>query len=462
MQRRLSWFLLGIGVLLVLALYIDLPNSGGLHVGSVNRDVKVVKGLDLAGGVRILYCASGHPSASDMSTARNIMENRAAGGLGATEPQVSVVNGNCIDAELPGIKDAKKAIRVLGATGQLIIGDSGVLTSSTSPPPPAPNQTVSTTTVGTANAAATPPVVKVIVPGSAITQGSAAIQFENGQPRVVYSIHGPASTAWCNYTTSHVNYASPIVLDSKVISDPTIQGAICGGQTSITGVTLQEANNLKTILNFGALPVALRVDSSQQVSATLGPEYVHKAIVAFAVGVALVALFMLFYYRLPGLLADLALIIYALVVFAFFKLIPVTLTLAGIAGFILSIGMAVDANVLIFERMKEELRAGKSLGAAIDSGFSRAWTSIRDSNISTMITTVILYWFGQHFGTTIITGFATTLFIGVAVSMFTAITVTRSFLRLLVASGRFRDPVLYGLQRGETRADGAVLEGAPV
>jgi preprotein translocase subunit SecD len=163
------------------------------------------------------------------------------------------------------------------------------------------------------------------------------------------------------------------------------------------------------------------------------------------VGLILVALFMLLYYRLPGLLADIALLIYACIVLALFKIIPVTMTLAGVAGFILSIGMAVDANVLIFERLKEELRAGKTLGSAIDSGFNRAWTSIRDSNISTMITTVILYWFGQHFGTSVITGFATTLFIGVAVSMFTAIVVTRTFLRILVSTGKFRSLWLWGL-----------------
>jgi preprotein translocase subunit SecD len=189
---------------------------------------------------------------------------------------------------------------------------------------------------------------------------------------------------------------------------------------------------------------------------------VKKAEIAGIVGLVLVALFMLLYYRLPGLLADIALLVYAAVVFSLFKLIPVTLTLPAIAGFILSIGMAVDANVLIFERMKEELRAGKTLGAAIDSGFNRAWTSIRDSNISTMITTIILYWFGQHFGTTIITGFATTLFIGVAVSMFTAIMVTRTFLRVLVASGRLRSPWLYGIDETTTTAIEPAVAGGSV
>jgi len=200
-------------------------------------------------------------------------------------------------------------------------------------------------------------------------------------------------------------------------------------------------------LNYWALPVALHIDSSQQVAASLGPEYVREAVVAGIIGLVVVALFMLTYYRLPGLLADLALIMYSAICLAEFKLIGVTLTLAGIAGFILSIGMAVDANVLIFERMKEELRAGKTLGAAVESGFSRAFPSIRDSNASTLITTVILFWFGHNFAATVITGFATTLFLGVATSFVTAYFVSRTFLRILVASGAARNPALYGVEQ---------------
>jgi preprotein translocase subunit SecD len=166
------------------------------------------------------------------------------------------------------------------------------------------------------------------------------------------------------------------------------------------------------------------------VGPTLGQDSIQKSVLAGAIGLLMVVLFMLIYYRLPGLLADFALIIYSLIVFALFKLIPVTLTLAGIAGFILSIGMAVDANILIFERMKEEMRTGKTLGAAIEAGFARAWNSIRDSNASTLITCAILYIFGSYFGTSVIRGFALTLAIGVVCSMFTAITVTRTFLRV--------------------------------
>jgi preprotein translocase subunit SecD len=212
------------------------------------------------------------------------------------------------------------------------------------------------------------------------------------------------------------------------------------------GGTTSEAKQIATYLNYGALPIPLHVDSSQQVAASLGPIYVNNGLKAGVIGLVIVALFMLLYYRLPGLLADIALIIYAAVVFALFKLIGVTMTLAGIAGFILSIGMAVDANVLIFERMKEELRGGKTLGAAIESGFSRAFPSIRDSNMSTIITTVILFWFGHNFASTTITGFATTLFIGVVISFITAYFVSKTFLRMLVHSGAARNRALYGVE----------------
>lgn len=206
------------------------------------------------------------------------------------------------------------------------------------------------------------------------------------------------------------------------------------------------------VLKYGALPVPLEVVENRTVGPTLGQDSVRKSLVAGAIGLLIVMAFMLIYYRLPGFLADVALLLYAAVVFALFKLIPVTLTLPGIAGFILSIGMAVDANILIFERMKEELRWGKTLGAAIEAGFARAWTSIRDSNISTLITCFILFdpiglfgLFGLHTGASIIKGFAFTLAIGVLVSMFTAITVTRTFLRAIVGTEYAKSRWAFGL-----------------
>jgi preprotein translocase subunit SecD len=236
-----------------------------------------------------------------------------------------------------------------------------------------------------------------------------------------------------------------------VISAPVLQSAI-SSQGQITGMTPQGAHDLALQLKAGALGVPLTVVSSTTVGPSLGQDSIDRSLVAGIIGLAAVALFMIVYYRIPGVLSVVALLIYTAMTFALYKTIPVTLTLPGIAGFILSIGMAVDANVLIFARLKEELRAGRDLSRAIEAGFQHAWPSIRDSNISTMITCAILYWFGQFTGATIITGFALTLFVGVAVSLFTAITVTRTFLRIMVESGLIRGSWWLGLERAEIRA----------
>jgi protein-export membrane protein SecD len=200
-------------------------------------------------------------------------------------------------------------------------------------------------------------------------------------------------------------------------------------------------------MKYGALPVPLKVVENRTVGPTLGQDSIQRSIRAGVIGLIVVLLFMITYYRLPGFLADLALIIYALINFALYKLIPVTLTLPAITGFILSTGMAVDANILVFERMKEEIRGGRSLRVAMEAGFSRAWTSIRDSNLSTLIICAILFWFGSNFGASIVKGFAITLALGVVVNLFTAITVTRTFIRFafdLAGDGLRQIPWLLG------------------
>ncbi len=219
-----------------------------------------------------------------------------------------------------------------------------------------------------------------------------------------------------------------------MISAPTIQGAIPNGQGVITGkFTADEANNLAVQLRYGSLPIPLKVIEIRTVGPTLGQESLQASLRAGAIGFMIVILFMLLYYRLPGLVADVAIIIYALITFAIFRYIPVTLTLPGIAGFLLSTGSALDANILIFERMKEELRAGKTLRQSIDLGWKRAWPSIRDSNIATIITCTILFWFGSTYGATIVKGFSITLLLGVIVSLFSAIVVTRALMELVVS-----------------------------
>lgn len=230
-------------------------------------------------------------------------------------------------------------------------------------------------------------------------------------------------------------------VDGRIIA-PTVQDTITT-QGTITGLSLDDARELRTLLNAGAFPVPLRVVQADEVDATLGDQTVRDSVMAGEVALLLIMLFMTLYYRMPGLLASLALVVYTSVVLAIFKLWPVTLTLAGIAAFVLSVGMAVDANILIFERMREELRLGRSLLSALDAGFSRAWSSIRDSNISTLITCGILYWFGDQFDAALVKGFAITLAIGVIVSMISAISVTRTFLRVAVRTPAVRNLALW-------------------
>jgi len=229
---------------------------------------------------------------------------------------------------------------------------------------------------------------------------------------------------------------------------PIVQSTIVD-RGRITGLSYNEATSLSQQLNAGRLPVPLEILYDQTVSPILGAGFVDMSLKAGVIGIILVMLFMIIYYRLPGVLASLALIFYGSLVLAIFKLVPVTLTLAGLGGFILSIGMAVDANVLIFERMKEEFRTGRALGAAIEAGFNRAWTAIRDSNVTTIIVCIILYWLGSSIvASAPVMGFALTLFIGVAVSMFTAIIVTRTLLRLFVGTRLAQRTWLFSVYTG--------------
>jgi len=454
-MRHIWWTFIAIVLIFLAAVYIDLPNTTGF----LGQPVRVSKGIDIAGGVRLLLkVPDTHKSisSSDMDVERSVIASRAAGGLGVIEPQVTRVGDRRISVELPGLRDKSQdsTIASITKTGYLALTDAGTtaLGAGTKVTLVCKDRVdcPSGFKVGPTNLAAKPhPELQIVASGKYVTQGSAQTGFEQttGGPVVNYTLHGVGSDRWCSYTTNHVGAFSAIVLDGVVKSDPTINQAICGGQTQISGLqSTSEAQSITTYLNYGALPLPMVVEGSQQVSATLGPEYIHEALLAGAIGLIIVALFMLVYYRLPGLLADVALLMYASAAFAMYKLFGVTFTLAGIAGFILSIGMAVDANVLIFERLREELRSGKTLGAAVESGFKRAFPSIRDSNASTIITCIILFWFGHNFAATIITGFALTLGVGVLVSFITAYFVSKTFLRLLVASGGARNPALYGVE----------------
>lgn len=451
MKERKFTTLAIIIVLILAVIWVDLPNNPGIHLKigdwTFDRDIKVHQGLDLQGGLQVLLEAD-VPSNQKvdpeaLETARFIVENRV-NGLGVVEPLVQTQGERRIIVELPGIEDEEMAIATIRETGLLEFVDVGqapkdigavlktdLLTGKESPEP-ADTITATQTVTGTGEVSPTPesPVYHTVMAGSALkTAGIGHDQM--GGLEISFELNDEGAKIFAEHTASHINQFLCIVLDKEVISCPRIQSAIPDGQGRITGkFTLEEAKKLAVQLRYGALPIPLRVETTRKVGPTLGQESVQKSIRAGTIGLVIVLLFMLIYYRLLGFLADLALISYALINFAAFKLIPVTLTLPGITGFLISTGMAVDANILIFERMKEELRAGRSLPAAIRAGFDRAWTSIRDSNISTFITCAILYYFGSTFGASVVKGFAVTLFLGVAISMFTAITVTRTFIRV--------------------------------
>ncbi len=470
MRERNYMFLVGIIFLALIAGWINLPDNPGLHLGPINKEIKVHEGLDLQGGLQVLLQADVADCASvtndAMDAARAIVENRI-NGLGVTEPLIQR-SGQCrLVVQLPGINNPDEAIKTFGGTGLLEFidaGDTGLregeVIQTTGPatvvlpgtpvptivPPtamPVPTAAVTSTAgvTSTAPVTATTPVTttvyRTVMTGKDLKSASVAFQQTTNQPYIQFTLSDEGGKIFGDYTSKNVGKYLAITMDKQVISSPVIRSAITGGSGIIEGqFTLDEANRLVLQLKYGALPVPLKVVQSSAIGPTLGRDSVDRSVTAGAIGLIIVVLFMLLYYRLPGLLADLALTVYALIVFAIYKFgVPgifpyVTLTLPGIAGFILSVGMAVDANILIFERMKEELRAGRTLMLAIEAGFQRAWPSIRDSNISTLITCAILLWFGTSFGASLVAGFALTLAIGVLVSLFTAVTVTRTFLRL--------------------------------
>jgi preprotein translocase subunit SecD len=460
-----------IALILLLAIYIDLPSSPGIHFIGINRDFSTHLGLDLVGGVQALLEAD-VPSTTtinptDMNVAKTIVENRV-NALGVSEPVVQQAGSRRILVELPGETDPEKALAIIKQTGLLEFVDMSSLTSQeaiallhtrvntdwvpgvTQPSlelTPASTNTITPTltpevsitpsatpssTITSTVSVASGPTLHTVMTGSDLK--NVGVQTNTGGGYVVaFELNAEGTQIFKDFTSAHVGQILGIVLDKEVISAPSINTAITQGKGVIEGkFTSDEANNLAVKLKYGSLPIPLKVATSSTVGPTLGQDSLSKSQIAGLIGMSVVIIFMALYYRLPGIVADLALICYALITYALFRLIPVTLTLPGIAGFVLSVGVAVDANVLIFERIKEELRAGKSLRQAIDLGWKNAWPSIRDSNFSTLITCAILFWFGNTFGASIVKGFSLTLALGVLVSMFTAIVVTRTFLHLIL------------------------------
>ena len=441
--RRIAPWL--IGVIALVAIFIDLPRTAlGLdwlpdEVAGVQ--FRTVLGLDLQGGLRVTLEVEPQEgqeiTPEDVALARDTIERRVAG-IGVSEPQVRTETAGDgsqrIVVEVPGVSNPDQVRQLVGSTGQLQFVD------------PTGQQLTSDQVI---KALLEQGAVRELFNGGEIVPGSVAPDVGSGNLiGVSFGLTEDGSRIWCDFTTANVGRPGPIALDGVVITTPTIDSPICGGTTIITVGTATPENevertNLYNTLRFGALPVALTEIGFDNVDPTLGAGFLIQALVAGGVGLALVLLFMVAYYRLPGVLAALALVFYTLVVYAIFRIIGVTLTLAGVAAFILSIGMAVDANILIFERMKEEIRAGKTLGPAIEAGFNRAWSSILDSNVASLLVAGWLYWQG----TTVVRGFALVLIIGVLVSMFSAVTVTRTMLRYVTRTTWGRRLQLYHVER---------------
>jgi preprotein translocase subunit SecD len=444
-------------VIAIISTWIALP-AGFLNIAGAKDGVVIHQGLDLQGGLQVVLEARPAPGQEVdrdvLNGTRDTIERRVSG-LGVSEPLIQTRGSNQIVVELPGVEDPQAAVNLLKETALLEIidpqGDAlplglkvnttlgtadSVDASSTASPettrPADGTPEASVTPEATATASPTPtgPTYQTIVSGSDIEDAFPTTdQF--GTLVVGFRLKDSASDRFFEYTSTHIGQPMSIVLDKEVINTATIQAGI-SNEGIISGLTAEEVGDLSIQIKSGALEVPLEVVQSRTVGPTLGQDSIDQSIIAGIVGIVLVAMLMILYYRVPGVLSVVALLFYTVIVLALFKLIPVTLTLAGIAGFVLSIGMAVDANVLIFARLKDELRMGHSVPIAVEAGFRHAWPSIRDSNVSTMITCAILYWFGRYVGASIIQGFALTLFIGVIVSMFTAITVTRNLLRVLL------------------------------
>jgi protein-export membrane protein SecD len=407
---------------------------------AANPDYPIMRGLDLQGGLQVLLeadvPAEQSVTADQMDTARQIIDRRV-NALGVTEPLVQTEGDRRILVELPGIDNPEEAISLIQETALLEFINTGntplpegmcVRTSHDEGPSRcefAPGEAV------TDEVAVPAPRFETVLTGAALREATSE-RTEFGENFVSFALNPDAAEIFEDFTRENQGQFLTIVLDKEVISSPRISAVIRDAGTITGDFSLEEAQRLALQLRFGSLPVPLRIESTRQIGATLGEQSVEASIRAGAIGLMIVLLFMLLYYRLAGGLADIALIIYAVLNVAVFMFIPITLTLPAITGFLLSTGMAVDANVLVFERMKEELRKGASMREAILTGFDRAWTSIRDSNIATLVICLILWIFGRNFGASTVQGFAYTLAIGVMISMFTAVFVTRTLVRIVM------------------------------
>ena len=385
-------------------------------------------GLDLQGGLHLVYEADletipRFDRDNAMQGLRDVIERRV-NFFGVAEPTIQLQGEGEARrpiVELAGIQDTNQAIQLIGQTPYLEFKEykkdyQEILAS---------NQQV----LETGEGEFVDPFQATLLTGRYLSRAEVGLDSVTQEPLIILQFDQEGSSLFEKLTKENIGLPLAIFLDGALLQAPVVQGTISGGRAQITGsFTVKEAQRISRELNAGALPVPITLLSQQSVGSTLGQESLQKSLIAGLIGLSLVLLFMILVYRIPGIIAGMALILYALFLLSLFKLVPITLTLAGIAGGILSLGIAVDANILIFARMREELRLGKSFGLALEEGFRRAWPSIRDGNITTLAVALILFWFGSSF----VKGFALTLSLGILVSLFSAIFITKNMLRLFI------------------------------
>ncbi len=398
-------------------------------------------GLDLSGGIHLVYQAGEPDQSPSDSQMEGLLDNirlRVAG-LGTSEPNIQQLGDDRILIQMPGLEDVERAKRLIGETASLRIIERICLDQLC-------------TTFEDQDTGLT---------GGDLRDSAADRDSVTSLPLVRFNLRSSAARSFAELTQrifNTNNTDSPdqlaFFLDDREVVSAGVRQSILAGSGQITMSTAQEARDLAIQLESGRLPIPITVLTEKVVDASLGSGSLEDSLIAGLLGLALVFFFMVAYYRMSGLLGALALVFYTAIVLAVFKVLPVTLTLAGVAAFILSMGMAVDANILIFERIKEELRIGQTLNSAIQIGFQRAWSSIRDGNISTLIIAGVLYWFGSQFAASAVTGFAVTLIIGVLTSMFTAVFLTKNLLIILSSTGLYRFPRLFTPESLPKRAPG--------
>lgn len=379
----------------------------GYYIKPLSLSIK--QGLDLQGGTHIVLQAVDTPEAKvDEDAVQRVMQivERRVNELGLTEPIVQRQGERRIIVELPGINEPEKAIEMIGKTAMLEFQDESG---------------------------------KTVLTGKDLKNAQAQIDQNRNLVALEFSDEGGQKFA--DLTAKNIGKTISILLDKQVLTSPVVQEAITGGKAVITGNrSIDEAQHLAILLRSGSLPVKVDIMETRSVGPTLGQDAKDKSVVAFSIGIGAVVLFMLLFYRLSGFIANTALLVYVLLVLLSMKLLNATLTLPGIAGIILSIGMAVDANVLIFERFKEEYRNGKTLRAAMSAGFDKAFATILDSNLTTLIAAAVLFFLG----TSTVKGFAITLALGIVISMFTAVTVNKFLLKMIMRAGVFKDGKIFG------------------